>query len=108
MKKCYQVHASDNVATMLEDTANESVVVLGASIGKTIESKGAIRLGHKLALTIIKPGAKVIKYGVPIGIATQRILPGEWVHLHNCRSQVDERSTEFDIETGSATDTAYE
>ena len=108
MRKCYQVHASDNVATLVEDASNESIVVLGASKGRAIKSKGAIRLGHKLALTTIEPGAKVIKYGIPIGIATQRILPGEWVHLHNCRSQVDERPSTFNAETGAATDTAYE
>jgi len=108
MKKCYQVHPGDNVATVLEDASNEPLVVLGASSGKTIKLEGAIHLGHKLALTTIEAGAKVIKYGVPTGIATQRILPGEWVHLHNCRSQVDERPSTFNTETGAATDTAYE
>jgi len=38
---------------------------------------------------------------VVIGIATRRIEPGEWVHLHNCRSQLDERSGSFDVQTGA-------
>jgi altronate dehydratase small subunit len=44
---------------------------------------------------------------VPIGIATTAIEPGAWVHLHNCRSRVDERSSHLDLKTGAALDTAY-
>ena len=108
MKNCYQVNAGDNVATMLEDASSEPVVVLGASDQKVIALKGLIPLGHKVALTAVEPSASIVKYGVTIGVATQRILPGEWVHLHNCRSRVDERSSSLDVETGATTDTAYE
>jgi altronate dehydratase small subunit len=38
----------------------------------------------------------------------RRIEPGDWVHLHNCRSQLDERSGSFDIHTGAPEDNAYE
>ena len=108
MKNCYQVHASDNVATMLEDASSEPAVVLGTSDQKVVALKGSIPLGHKMALATIEADAGVIKYGVVIGVATQKILSGEWVHLHNCRSQVDERSSTLDVETGATTDTAYE
>ena len=108
MKNCYQVHASDNVATMLQDASNESVEVIGGSGSNVVATKGSVPLGHKVALTAIEPGARVVKYGVTIGIANQSILRGQWVHLHNCRSQVDERSSTLDIETGATKDTAYE
>ena len=39
--------------------------------------------GHKHALCPIAAGENVIKYGAPIGHATQDIAPGEWVHTHN-------------------------
>ncbi|MBE6903461.1 MAG: altronate dehydratase [Ruminococcaceae bacterium] len=42
--------------------------------------------GHKLALTDIKKGEKIIKYGYPIGCATQDIKEGEWVHSHNMKT----------------------
>src|SRR5579872_6297867 len=103
MKNCYQVHASDNVATMLEDSSSEPIVVLGASDRKLITLKGPTLLGHKVALTAIESGASVIKYGVTIGVSTHTIFPGEWVHLHNCRSRVDERSSTLDVETGATT-----
>jgi altronate dehydratase len=42
--------------------------------------------GHKLALAPVAAGEKVVKYGSPIGSATRDIQPGEYVHLHNLRS----------------------
>ncbi|HLJ17234.1 MAG TPA: UxaA family hydrolase [Bryobacteraceae bacterium] len=107
MKRCFQVHPSDNVAVLLEDAAEGPVNILGGSAG-VINLKERIPLGHKVALANIDNGMPVIKFGVPIGVATTRIAPGEWVHLHNCRSRVDERSSRLDIETGAARDTPYE
>ena len=39
--------------------------------------------GQKYALREIKKGEAVIKYGNPIGHATEKIGKGEWVHSHN-------------------------
>ena len=39
--------------------------------------------GHKYALRAIKAGEDVIKYGQPIGHATEDIQAGEHVHTHN-------------------------
>ncbi|HWB52883.1 MAG TPA: UxaA family hydrolase [Tepidisphaeraceae bacterium] len=106
-KRCFQVHPSDNVAVLLEDTPAGIVKVLGEGTG-TLEAKEQISLGHKIAVAPIARGAAVVKFGVPIGIATRDISQGEWVHLHNCRSRVDERSSKFDLVTGGAKDTPYE
>jgi hypothetical protein len=108
MKRCLQIHPGDNVATLLEDAAAaESIAVLGARNG-AMALLEPIRLGHKVALSGIPDGGAVVKYGVTIGLATRAIRAGEWVHLHNTRSQVDVRSSEFDAETGAARDTVYE
>ena len=42
-----------------------------------------ITMGHKVALRDIAAGEKVIKYGFPIGVATQDIPLGSHVHTHN-------------------------
>lgn len=42
-----------------------------------------IPAGHKLATAPIPAGGPVRRYGQVIGFATQRIEPGEHVHLHN-------------------------
>jgi hypothetical protein len=105
--RCFQVNPADNVATALDDLALGPVAVLGASAGTTVVATEEISLGHKIALRQIAADEPIVKFGVPIGIATTAIAPGAWVHLHNCRSQVDERSSHLDLKTGAALDTAY-
>lgn len=46
--------------------------------------------GHKYADRDIKAGENVIKYGCPIGHATEDIKKGEHVHTHNIRTNLSE------------------
>ena len=39
--------------------------------------------GHKYARRVLAAGENIIKYGMPIGHATQAIAVGEHVHTHN-------------------------
>lgn len=45
--------------------------------------------GHKYALTDIKAGENVIKYGSPIGHATEDIKKGDHVHTHNVKTNLN-------------------
>ena len=45
-----------------------------------------IDVGHKFALRAIPEGEKIIKYRAPIGSATRLIQAGEYVHIHNMKS----------------------
>jgi altronate dehydratase small subunit len=54
--------------------------------GRPIVPQDRIPTGHKIAVRLIAAGQKVFKYGAAIGSATCDILPGEYVHLHNLRS----------------------
>lgn len=65
MKQTLKIHTADNVAVILTD--NNPVAPRG----------------HKIALRNIAKGEPVVKYGFPIGRATQDIAEGEWVHSHN-------------------------
>ena len=107
MKSCFQVHPDDNVATLLEDAEAEPVKVLPGT-GRAVQLNQPVALGHKAALTAIAAGQPIVKYGIGIGMATRDIRPGDWVHLHNCASLVDERSATLEAETGRPTDTPYE
>ena len=49
----------------------------------------------------------MIKYGICIGLATEYIPAGVWVHLHRMKSRVDDRSSHLDIHTGAPTDITY-
>ncbi|MBO5680651.1 MAG: altronate dehydratase [Lentisphaeria bacterium] len=48
--------------------------------------------GHKFALVDIAKGEKVIKYGMPIGYATEDIAKGAHVHTHNVKTLLNEHA----------------
>ena len=55
------------------------------------KSNSNVKPGHKVALEDIQEGACIIKYGMPIGVATCNIEKSEWVHTHNMRTGLDSR-----------------
>jgi altronate hydrolase len=75
----------DNVAVALRVIAPGENVVL---CGENITARQEIPAGHKIALTGLEPEQTVIKYGVPIGIASAPIEAGDWVHSHNLRTSL--------------------
>jgi hypothetical protein len=102
------VHADDNVATTLANSAPGSISLIGESRHKSITIIEPISRGHKVALVPLAAGAAVVKFGVTIGHATNAIPAGAWVHTHNCASRLDARSATLDRNTGAPTDTRYE
>ncbi|RXT07226.1 UxaA family hydrolase [Ammoniphilus sp. CFH 90114] len=82
-------HAIDHVGVAVEDIKKgEKVegVIMENNATVTVESKSDIPLGHKIALTSLKKGDKVIEYRVQIGVTTQDIAPGDYVHTHNLKT----------------------
>jgi SAF domain len=78
------LHAADNVLVSRRAvTAGERVVIGGVV---DLIARETVEVGHKLARSALPVGAKVIKYGLPIGSITQPVAAGEWIHLHNMRS----------------------
>ena len=76
-----RLEPGDNVATALRDlTAGTRPRMAEGAAPVLVE---AIARGHKLALEPIAAGDHVLKYGQPIGVATQAIAAGAHVHLHN-------------------------
>ena len=71
-----RIHPEDTVAVALH-----SIPV--GTVFEGIEALEEIPQGHKMAIAPIGHGENVVKYGLPIGHATQDILPGSWVHTHN-------------------------
>ena len=73
----------DNVAVALRTLrAGEAVTVDGVSM--TVDRDVAV--GHKIAACHIAKGATILKYNCPIGIATEPIPAGHYVHTHNVKS----------------------
>jgi altronate hydrolase len=77
------ISTDDNVATALDAIAAGETVRAGAS---TVTAIDAIPRGHKIALRAISIGARVVKYGSPIGTASAEIAAGAHVHTHNVAS----------------------
>lgn len=83
MKTYIQINSSDNVAVALAPLPQGTAVKIGGDPFPLIED---IMQGHKFALCNINKGDAIIKYGNPIGYATENILPGQWVHTHNLKT----------------------
>ena len=86
MAKALRVDPRDSVATLLEDARRGDVVLHGS---EAVTLSADIPRGHKIALTRIAPNAPVLKYGFPIGRATQAITAGEHVHAHNLHTGLE-------------------
>jgi altronate hydrolase len=83
MQTFLKIHRDDKAAVALVPlSAGETLTVAD----QKITLREAIPQGHKFALCEIKAGEPVIKYGSPIGIAKEDILPGSWIHTHNMRT----------------------
>ncbi|OZB96655.1 UxaA family hydrolase [Paenibacillus sp. XY044] len=86
MKSLMKLNPRDSVAVALRPIqAGEPLEMDGVKVVSAQE----IPQGHKIALTAIQPGEMIIKYGYPIGHAISAIAPGDWVHTHNLRTNLD-------------------
>lgn len=77
------LHPDDNVVVCRREVvAGEALFIEGCMViaGSDVE------IGHKVARRRIPSGSPVVKYGMSIGISTADIQAGDWVHLHNMRS----------------------
>jgi altronate dehydratase small subunit len=73
----------DNVAIAKTDIpAGTALAVNGA----TVTLAANMETGHKFAFVPVKKGDTIVKYGAPIGVATQDIAPGDSMHIHNVTS----------------------
>ena len=78
------MNSEDNCATSLAEIPNDDEVELNG--GTVIRINQKIPFGHKFALRKINKGDLVKKYGEIIGVATENIESGDWIHTHNIKS----------------------
>ena len=83
MNLLLQANEKDNVATCTQEMEAGSQIVF---FFFQLVVKQHIPTYHKIALQSIPKGEPVIKYGQVIGLATQDIQPGDYVHVHNVES----------------------
>ncbi len=73
----------DNVAVALRALRTGEAVALD---GATLVADRDVAVGHKIAARAIAAGETIVKYNCPIGVATQPIAAGAYVHTHNVKS----------------------
>ncbi len=82
-----RVNPVDNVVVAIRDIKEgDSVILDGKELFKAAQK---VEMGHKVALSKIKAGMPVVRYGEAITTASCDIYPGMWVHLHNTRAELD-------------------
>jgi altronate dehydratase small subunit len=89
MAKAIQIDDKDNVATVTSEVSKgERVDVLSpeGSILMRPEALADVPFGHKIALKPLTRGEEISKYGEVIGVASESIEIGEWLHTHNVES----------------------
>lgn len=74
----------DNVAVVLADVnSGETCIIRGHGAEYALQAMENVPFGHKVALTALKPGDSIRKYGEEIGVAREAIPQGGWIHSHN-------------------------
>lgn len=80
-----KINSTDNVIIALKDFLAGEIISIDQ---KEVKIVNAIPKGHKIALVSIDENENIIKYGTPIGHATQAILAGEHVHVQNIKTNL--------------------
>ena len=84
MQDFIRINECDNVIVALNTIPSGTHICLDNSFCFTVNEE--IPAGHKIAISYIPAGGKVIKYGYQIGNATEEIYPGDWIHVHNLKT----------------------
>ena len=80
------IDEKDNVVTVVADCAAGDEVIVRFKASETpYTCNHDVPFGHKVAITDIKKGDKIVKYGEAIGSASQDVRKGDWVHTHNVK-----------------------
>ncbi|GAB6087685.1 UxaA family hydrolase [Alkaliphilus crotonatoxidans] len=85
MKRYIKINQQDNVIVALVDLTKGEVLEENEFQITLLED---IKRGHKIALKDISPGENILKYGFPIGHATEMIKKGAWAHSHNIKTNL--------------------
>ncbi|SOE91227.1 SAF domain-containing protein [Caballeronia arationis] len=86
MSRAIVLHASDNVATLLDPAQEgETCILQGERSGQVILMQD-VPFGHKVCIEPTPAGTNVLKYGEVIGSARRALRVGEHTHVHNVDS----------------------
>lgn len=90
MSKFLIINNNDNVAVAIDKLSSGEFVNINNS---EIVIQDDIPFGNKFAINHISHNSNIVKYGYPIGKATEDIVAGALVHTNNVRTNLDSQLT---------------
>ena len=82
------VNILDNCVTLTDNaSAGDTVSYLCGGVERSVATSACIPIWHKMAIESVEEGGSIYKYGAEIGVALERIGPGEHIHIHNMGSR---------------------
>lgn len=83
--KYLKINPADNVAVAIQSLkAGETITIDGQDINVLQDTPA----GHKVMLTDLNKGEDIIKYGYPIGHATEDVKKGQWVNENQIKTNL--------------------
>ncbi|QQE77927.1 UxaA family hydrolase [Alicyclobacillus sp. SO9] len=83
--KSLRIHEADNVLIAIRDLSTGDII---EGPNGSIAVREDIARGHKISSRDIETGESIIKYGYPIGHATEAVPQGSWLHTHNMKTSL--------------------
>ena len=80
LRRSMMIFPGDSVAMVLEDSRKGDVIETPRG---RVTLREDVEFAHKVAVTDMKKGDKVIKYGEEIGFLLEDAPAGTWIHNHN-------------------------
>ena len=80
-----RINPADTVVVCLQAKKKGDVVVID---GRQVVVNQDIPAGHKLLIEDTAKGNDIIKYGYPIGHATEDLKAGDWVNENNLKTNL--------------------
>jgi altronate hydrolase len=81
-----RIHPDDTVAVAIRPLAADEQVAVD---GESITLRTDVPAGHKFAIVPHAAGVPVLKYGFAIGVTTEPVSVGTWIHSHNLRTRLE-------------------
>jgi len=89
MHKAMAHNRGDDVAVAVAPiAAGEDVLVVYVDDDgeQRVRALADVPYGHKVALQALAVGAPVTEYSTQVGVASEAIEPGDYVHVHNVKT----------------------
>lgn len=77
------LHPEDNVLVVTTPLSSGDVIEID---GRAVQISQNVAVGHKIARFDLESGAKILRYGAPIGSLVMAAKTGEHIHNHNLMS----------------------